>query len=81
MKSDAKGILVHPLGDGGVDLDDSKLEAANVLVGVGEGGLVLGTVCEVERGESGEGRAGETRVSEQLDEREKAKCKLTATRR
>ena len=43
VESDAEGILIHALGDDGVDLDDAELETSHVLVRMREGGLSLGT--------------------------------------
>jgi hypothetical protein len=44
VKGDVERVAVHTLGDNRVDLNDTELAAAKVLVGVRESGLNLGAV-------------------------------------
>lgn len=46
MERDAERVLVHTLGDGSVDLDDTELGSSDILVGVREGRLSLGAAVE-----------------------------------
>jgi hypothetical protein len=46
MEGDAEGVLVHSLGDGSVDLDNTELGPSDVLVGMREGRLTLGAAVE-----------------------------------
>lgn len=44
MQGYSEWVRIHTFDDDGVDFDDTKFESSNVLVGVRESGLNLGSI-------------------------------------